>query len=349
MTKKSSLFKKYISISAAAILLNALIVLGVLRLFSFGTGADFHKAFDSPVRIIMLIIAVILLLAVNIVIVFFSAKLVSDPIKEITKSLESVSEGELKLSDADIEEIYRLECALKSLYESIEENDKSKSRFVSNVSHELRTPLTSISGFIDGIIDGTIPKERQPYYLNLVSQEIKRLARLTRLMLSLERLESGEVKPDMNNINVINIIVDVLNSFESAITKNNLDIRGLDSDKVLIFADGDLIHQAIYNLVENAVKFTPKNGYIEFCFKDDADYNYISVKNSGEGLNDQEKEKVFNRFYKTDSSNKNDSVGAGLGLNIVRSILRIHNGDIFAESVQGEYTEFVFSIPKNNN
>src|SRR5699024_98609 len=117
----------------------------------------------------------------------------------------------------------------------------------------------------------------------------------------------------------------------------SVDIRGLDSDKVIIHGDSDLIHQVIYNLIENAVKFVDEGGYIEFSFKEDEDNVYISIKNSGTGIEQEDIPRIFDRFYKTDKSRSEDKSGVGLGLFLVRSIIKLHGGDIIVESVVGEY------------
>lgn len=314
-------------------------------------GAAAHRDALSNTQIIFIIFSVLITVSMGTVAIFFMVRRVSAPLAQMTKLADSIGKGEFveKVSLSGTTEFYQLEIALNNLAEAVQKNDEIRNQFVSNVSHELRTPLTSISGFVDGIIDGTITAEQEPKYLNLISQEVKRLIRLTKLMLNLEQLESGAIKPMMININVISIIVDILNTFEKKISEKNLEILGLDVGTVTVFADNDMIYQVIYNLIENAIKFTQENGYIEFGFNDDADYNFISVKNSGEGLTEREKERVFNRFYKTDSSRGKDTVGVGLGLNIVRSIISIHGGIIDVDSVLGDYTQFTFSIPKHKN
>lgn len=312
-------------------------------------GISPHRFELSGLQIAFVIIIIaVMTLIINAVICFIVKRRSLKLISQMTKLADSIGKGEFvdKIPLSGAIEFYQLETSLNNLAESVQKNDEIRNQFVSNVSHELRTPLTSISGFVDGIIDGTITSEQEPQYLKLISQEVKRLTRLTRLMLNLEQLESGAIKPVMMDINVISIIVDILNTFEKKIREKNLEVFGLDVGTVTVFADNDMIYQVIYNLIENAIKFTQESGYIEFGFNDDADYNYISVKNSGEGLSEQERERVFNRFYKTDSSRGKDSIGVGLGLNIVRSIISIHNGTIDVDSALDDYTQFTFSIPK---
>ncbi len=346
MIKIHSLFKKYFFILTAVILLTAVAVSGVLLLVLS------DMIFDKYAQIILTISVIsVLIILVCAVVLYLMYRRIIKTLCQITSLVDDIYNEKFadKITMSGITEFYQLELALSDLSESLQESSKKKGQLVSNISHELRTPLTSISGFVDGIIDGTIPEDKQPHYLSLISQEVKRLARLTRLMLNLEQLESGAIKPVMTSTNVITIIVDVLNTFEKVINEKKLEILGLGSENVTIFADKDMIYQVIYNLIENAIKFTPENGYIDFIFRDDPSYNYISVKNSGEGLSEDEKAKVFNRFYKTASSRGNDTVGAGLGLNIVRSIISLHNGAINVDSIQNEYTQFTFSIPKQKN
>ena len=217
--------------------------------------------------------------------------------------------------------------------------------FIANVSHELKTPMTSIAGFIDGILDGTIDPDQERHYLRIVSDEVKRLSRLVRSMLNLSRIEAGELKVQTTPFNILEIICETVFSFEQSIEQKNLDIRGLDTDKVMVDADPDLLHQVVYNLIDNAVKFVNPGGYLEFSFSVDANMTYVGIRNSGEGLSKEEIPRVFDRFYKTDRSRGVDKNGVGLGLYLVRSIINLHGGDIIVKSVQGEYTEFVFSVP----
>lgn len=344
MNKTHSLFKKYFLILTAVILAIAFAVSGVLLLVL--SKSVFVK--NKYIALISVIILVVMIIFAIAVVLYFMYKRTSTTLCKMKMCADNISNGNFsqKLSFSNSTEFYQLENALIDLSDAVRKSDEIKNQFVSNVSHELRTPITSINGFVDGIIDGTIPPEQQPHYLELISEELKRLSRLTKLLLNLEQLESGAIKPVMTNVNIINIAVDILNTFEKKLNEKGLEILGLKADCSTIFADKDMIYQVMYNLIENAVKFASKNGYIEFTFREDDNYNYISVKNSGDGLSESEKQKVFNRFYRTDSSRANDTTGAGLGLNIVQSILSIHNGTISVDSIKGEYTQFTFSIPK---
>ncbi len=225
-------------------------------------------------------------------------------------------------------------------------SDETSKTFIANVSHELRTPMTTIGGFVDGILDGTIPKSKQNEYLILVSKEIKRLKILISSMLSMSRFESGTLTPNFKETNLTDLVIQTVLMFEKKIEDKNLDIEGLDSDRLIAVVDADLMQQVIYNLVENAVKFVDKGGTISFGFDKNKDTCTVSIRNTGEGLKNTEIQQVFDRFYKTDSSRGKDTTGLGLGLSISRKIVHIHKGHIIVKSVYGEYTEFSVEIPE---
>lgn len=235
---------------------------------------------------------------------------------------------------------------VNSLAANVESREDTSKTFIANVSHELRTPITSIGGFVDGMLDGTIPKSRHQEYLVLVSKEIKRLRILISSMLNMTRFESGTLKPNFKETNLTDLVIQTVLMFEKKIEDKNIEIEGLDSDRLMAVVDADLIQQVIYNLVENAVKFVNTKGTISFSFEKNSDgICTVSVRNTGEGLKNTEIQQVFDRFYKTDSSRGKDTTGLGLGLSISRKIVHLHNGHIVVKSVYGEYTEFSVQIP----
>ncbi len=299
---------------------------------------DVMKIFGMSAGIVIIIV---------LVIVYFTVTKLTGPVKEMAEASKEIRKGNfaVDLPSYNVREFEELSNALNDMAASLKNYDTMKNSFVANVSHELRTPMTSISGFVDGILDGTIPPEEENRYLKIISSEVHRLTRLVRSMLNLAKIEAGELKPNMQYFSVLEPIVDSFVTFENRLEEKHIEIRGLDIDRVTLYADRDLIHQVMYNLIENAIKFVNDGGYIEFGFKPVGNMTVISIKNSGDGLSEEELPLVFDRFYKTDKSRSLDSTGVGLGLNIVRSIIKLHNGKIMVRSVQGEYTEFVFTIP----
>ena len=232
---------------------------------------------------------------------------------------------------------------------NVANNEDTSKTFIANVSHELRTPMTTIGGFVDGILDGTIPKSRQNEYLILVSNEIKRLKILISSMLNMSRFETGTLSPNFQETNLTDLVIKTVLMFEKKIDDKQLEVEGLDRGRIDAVVDADLIQQVIYNLVENAVKFINVGGTLSFSFENVNGTVTVGIKNTGEGLSNTEIQQVFDRFYKTDSSRGKDTTGLGLGLSISRKIVHLHDGHIVVKSVHGEYTEFLIQIPEKRN
>lgn len=309
-----------------------------------------------PQYVLMLLIAMLLtaalVLTVSLIVIYMSAKRLFSPIKEMTMAARRFGEGDFseKLHVADENELGYLANSLNEMANSLEEFEETRKTFISNVSHELKTPMTTIGGFVDGILDGTIPKEQHNHYLQIVSKEVNRLARLVRSMLNISKYTSGELKLSTEDFDILPIILQTLLNFEKRIEEKNIDIQGLDADAFRLNADPDLTQQVVYNLVENAVKFVNNGGYIRFGFtEEDNGMRRISIRNSGEGLTEKEISKVFERFYKTDESRGIDPGGVGLGLSIVSSIIKLHDGTIRVSSEPDSFTEFSFSLKKAVN
>jgi signal transduction histidine kinase len=286
-------------------------------------------------------------LILSVVVTYYSTIKMVRPLREMSAAAKKFGQGDFtsRIEVTSDDEIGQLAMSLNNMAESLSQLESMRRSFIANVSHELKTPMTSIGGFIDGILDGTIPQSEHRKYLRIVSEETQRLSRLVRSMLNLSRIEAGELKLNRTQFNIVDTICQTLFTFEQSIDQKKLDIRGLDVDKVMVDADADLTHQVVYNLIENAVKFVQQDGYISFSFHTEAGMTYVAIRNSGEGLSREELPRVFDRFYKTDRSRGIDKNGVGLGLYLVKSIVTLHGGDVIVRSVQGEYTEFVFSIP----
>ncbi|MEE0808660.1 MAG: HAMP domain-containing sensor histidine kinase, partial [Acutalibacteraceae bacterium] len=214
---------------------------------------------------------------------------------------------------------------------------------------ELKTPMTTIGGFIDGIIDGTIEPERQSHYLGIALAEVKRLSRMVDSMLSLSRLESSEFTPQYEKFDFREQILTVVISQEQRITQNNIEIIGLDElPEVTVNADKDLIYRVIYNLVDNAIKFTGTKGKISFDVKTDAKNVTFKIKNTGVGIPKSDLPLVFDRFYKVDKSRSYNKESTGLGLYMAKRIIQNHGGSISVSSVENAVTTFEFTLPINN-
>lgn len=270
------------------------------------------------------------------------------PVREMTMAAQRFGAGDFsaKLSIDAENEFGFLANSLNEMASSLEELENTRKSFISNVSHELKTPMTTIGGFVDGILDGTIPPDQQEHYLKIVSTEVDRLARLVRSMLNISKYEAGELTIKSESFDLIPIIFTTLLNFEKRIEEKKIEIRGLDREPFIINADRDLIQQVVYNLTENAVKFVNEGGYISFAFSESEEEQSAAIRNSGEGLKEKEISRVFERFYKTDESRGIDPGGVGLGLSIVRSLVKLHGGTILVRSEPEQFTEFEFTLKK---
>lgn len=272
------------------------------------------------------------------------------PIREMAKATRRYAEGDFDIRMNDYgrdDELGELAASFNNMAENLQQTERQRREFITNISHELKTPMTTIAGYTDGILDGTIPPERQSHYLHIVSDEVKRLSRLVRTMLNLSRIDNGELKLRPNDFDISETVLSTVLTFEKSIDEKKIDIRGLDTlQPMQVHGDEDLLHQVVYNLIENAVKFTNTEGYISFNVSDSIDRIVVTIENSGSGIQSDELPLVFEKFYKTDKSRSQDKNGMGLGLYLVRTIIKLHGGDISVSSVVNEYTRFSFYIPK---
>lgn len=290
-------------------------------------------------------------LVAGFLLIWMTTKKLVTPLQQMSAAAKAFAVGDFsyRVQISSNDELSDLGYAFNEMADALDKLESSRRSFVANVSHELKTPMTSISGFIDGILDGTIPREKQDYYLKIVSDEVRRLSRLVIAMLNMSKIESGDFEMKPKNYNLSEQIIHILLTFEQKIEKKNIEIMGLESlPPYHIWADTDMIYQVLYNLFDNAVKFTNENGYIAVRLKDIGDMIEVSVKNSGLGISAQELSKIFERFYKVDKSRSLDAKGAGLGLYIVKMMVEMHGGRIYARSEQANEAEFIFTLPKQS-
>ena len=296
-------------------------------------------------------IAAAISVLISIVMMIWVAKWHTRPLNTMRKAAVAFGHGNLEarveVNPSYPEEIQELALAFNNMAESLQQSEYRSREFVANVSHELKTPMTTIAGFSDGILDGTIPPEKQDHYLQLISDETKRLNRLVRSMLDTERLQEQAGIPDeqMTRFDVTECAGQVLLSFEQKITAKNLDVQVDFPDfPVYTRAQQDHIIQVIYNLLDNAVKFCPQEGTLELKLHTGGNKIYVSVANSGTTIPPEELPLVFDRFHKLDKSRSKNRDGWGLGLYIVKTIIGAHGEDISVVS-RDNRTAFTFTLP----
>ncbi|MBQ2733553.1 MAG: HAMP domain-containing histidine kinase [Clostridia bacterium] len=286
------------------------------------------------------------LIAMLLAIYFVSERTIG-PLKSMSRAAKQFASGKMdvRVHVSGNDEIAELAVAFNSMAESIANMEKMRSAFLGNVSHDLRTPMTTISGFIDGILDGTIPKDKHEYYLRIISSEVKRLSRLVKALLDISRIQAGERKFKPEYFDICEMSRQILISFEQMIDKKKLEVEfDTDKDSMVAYADVDAIHQVLYNICDNAVKFSREGGTLRVSVKSVDRKLHVSVYNEGNGIPAEDIPYVFDRFYKTDKSRSLDRTGVGLGLFIARSVIEAHGEKIEVRSVQGEYCEFEFTL-----
>jgi signal transduction histidine kinase len=285
---------------------------------------------------------------ISLVSFYIAKKTIKNPIKEINNAAQKISKGDVKKRiyiDSE-DEIGELAQSFNTMAESIEKADIIRRDFISNVSHELRSPITSIRGFITGIIDGVIPKDKENYYLNIVNDEVLRISRLVNDLLDISSLESGKFKLNIVNLDINEIITLCILNLEGKIKDKNMSVEVLFSNRhEYCIADRDRIIQVVTNLLENAVKYGNDGGKIKIETYPKGDIIYVSVFNTGSNIEEGQLHKIWDRFYKDDKSRTN-KISTGLGLPIVRLILSQHQQDISVENVEGKGVKFTFTLAR---
>ena len=287
-------------------------------------------------------------LALMFIFIYIMTYRLTKPLKLMSQASKAMAKGDFsrRIPVTSDDEIGELSLSFNMMTNSLSQLEGMRKSFVANVSHELRTPMTTISGFIDGILDGTIEPKKHDYYLKIVSSEIKRLSRIVESMLNVSKIESNEFNLHRELIDFRELLCKIVISQEQNIVSKNLDIIGLDTiSDVSANVDRDLMHQAIYNLVDNAVKFNCQNGNISFNLIKENKTLILTIKNSGDGIPEKDLPFVFERFYKVDKSRSNSKNSTGLGLYITKAIVTAHSGTISVASKPQEYTAFKITLP----
>ena len=278
---------------------------------------------------------------------------ISGAIKEINDAALDIAAGNFdeRISVRGNDEIGQLASSFNFMADSLEKLDDMRNRFISDISHELRTPMTSISGFVSGIIDGTIPPEKQDYYLKIVLDESNRLKKLVTDMLEMSKMSSKEYKINVSKFNFVELVRLCIIELEQKITDKELEIEvDFQKDDINVYADRDAIQRVLINLIDNAVKFGYPKTTIKIKMWTDRKKAYFSVSNFGEGIEKSELPYVFDRFYKTDTSRTNKTTGAGLGLSFAKNIMLLHKQSIWVNSQEAKegspvkLTTFTFSL-----
>lgn len=292
------------------------------------------------VILIIYVLSFIILLGVHF--------LIYRPLVKITNAAKQYASGNLDvvIPVNTQDEIGYLSASLNYMSSQLKDMEYYQKKFVANVSHDFRSPLTSIKGYVEAMADGTIPPEMQGKYLNIILFETERLTDLTRDLLTLNEFDTKDLLLDKTDFDIHEVIRNTAASFESTCTAKKISIELLLATRTLyVHADRHKIQQVLYNLLDNAIKFSNPESTITIETTPRGDKVYTSVKDYGIGIPKSSINKIWERFYKSDLSRGKDKKGTGLGLSIVKEIIQAHNENINVISTEGVGTEFIFSLP----
>ena len=287
---------------------------------------------------------------VAFVVTFFVSRREARPLRALAQTVRRFGHGDWSaratVGGGNTAEMDELATAFNTMAETLAAAEQRRTEFIANVSHELKTPMTSIAGYMDGMLDGTIPQEMHAQYMHLVADEVRRLSRLVRNMLDLSRIQAAGVDEDAKTVfDLGDLVGQTLFSFEQKIEARHLTVEAELPDRPLrVRAMRDAIAQVTYNLVDNAVKFCDEGGTLGVSVRLDGAKALVTVRNTGATIPPEELPLIFDRFHKLDKSRSRDRDGVGLGLWIVKTLIGAHGEDIWVESRDG-VTSFTFTLP----
>lgn len=306
---------------------------------------DIQESCNSLLNISYITLVILLLL--SLIILIFFTEIVYIPLRKITYATEQYAEGNMHYEfqvESD-DEIGYLAACLNYMASQIAGAEDDQKKFVANVSHDFRSPLTSIRGYLEAMIDGTIPPEMHEKYLNIVLNETDRLTKLTNSLLMLNNLNTKGMLLDRTDFDINKVIRNTAASFEGTCRKKTIAIELiLTGQEMLVNADVGKIQQVLYNLIDNAIKFSHHDSVIKIETSLKKNKLFISVKDTGIGIPKDDLKMIWERFYKSDLSRGRDKKGTGLGLSIVKEIINCHGEHINVISTEGVGSEFIFSL-----
>lgn len=306
---------------------------------------------DSNGNLNTVYITSLIVFALSLIILLVFTQTVYFPLKKITEGANEYAAGNLtyQIDLHSHDEMGYLAATLNYMSDELNKMEEYQRTFIANVSHDFRSPLTSIKGYLEAIIDGTIPPEMHEKYLTRVITETERLNKLTQRMLTLNSLDSRGYL-SRSNFDINRIIKDTAASFEGTCNTKNVNFELIFSDSsLMVYADLGKIQQVLYNLIDNAIKFSHQDSTIFIHTSTRHEKIFVSVKDTGIGIPKDNVKKIWERFYKSDLSRGKDKKGTGLGLAIVKEIVQAHGENIDVISTEEVGSEFIFSLPRATN
>lgn len=312
--------------------------------------SDIYESSDSLLGVTY--ITLVLLILLSLIILFFFTEMFYVPLKKIITATEQYASGNMhyELSVESTDEMGYLAASLNYMASEIARSEDTQKKFVANVSHDFRSPLTSIKGYLEAMLDGTIPPEMHEKYLNIVLNETDRLTKLTNSLLTLNNLNTKGMILECSDFEINRMIRETVETFEGTCNKKQLVVDLiLTGNEMYVNGDMTKIQQVLYNLLDNAIKFSNNNSVITIETREKNNKLFVSVKDNGIGIPKDSLKLIFDRFYKTDLSRGKDKRGTGLGLSITKEIIHSHGENINVISTEGVGTEFIFTLQKSEN
>ncbi len=306
---------------------------------------EIQKVQNNVLRMFLISTLVSILISSALALIY--SRRLSKPLKEMSKAAKEISQGKFtkKIVIKSNDEIGDLAASFNIMSQELEDLESMRSSFIANVSHELRTPMTSIQGFIEGILDGTIPKEKEKDYLVIVRDETARLSRLINDLMHLSQMEAGEILPKYSEFDINETIRLSVISLENQISRKGINIEAsFINEKTFVRSDIDMVRRIVLNLLHNAVKYSPENGRIAISTELKKSKVYVSITDNGPGISEEDIVRIWDRFYKSDKSRGKDKSGAGLGLAIVKGLINSLGENIWVNSTPDIGTEFTFTL-----
>ena len=305
-----------------------------------------HESKESILSISYILL--ILLFLLSLIILLFFTEFVYVPIRKIITATEHYASGDAdyEFSVESDDELAYLAAVVAYMAQKNAQAEDDQKKFIANVSHDFRSPLTSIRGYLEAMLDGTIPPEKHEKYLTVVLNETQRLTKLTNNLLTLNNLSTKGMVLEKTAFDINMTIKNVVASFEGTLQKKKISVDlVLTGTELMVYADMGKIQQVLYNLLDNAIKFSSQDSSIKIETYEKHNKIFVSVKDSGIGIPKESLKLIWDRFYKTDLSRGKDKKGTGLGLAITKEIIKAHDENINVISTEGVGTEFIFSLP----
>ncbi len=344
MSKSLNNTKRFIPVILASIAICVFTCLTLL--FFFKISYRFEMSFPWKYAVISVIVLLLLHICIYTVVFFHYKRQYVQHSEAVLKMVSYLSRGDYS-HRADIPAgsiLYEFSCELNHLADTLKHIEESDNSFIASVSHDMKTPMTTVTGFVDCILCGAVSQKKSEEYLIIIKNEIKRLSGLVDSLLTVSKYRSGDMCISKTSFDVCELIRIILISFEKFINEKQLKVDcDFYSYSTFVSADKDKIYEVIYNLIDNAVKFSYENTVIDLCVKKDTDSVRISVRNEGPGVDPDDRPFIFDKFYQSNNTKTGNS-GSGLGLYICNTILNAHGTELCVNSETGSYCEFSFLL-----